>query len=110
MLGVRAELRDRLRDQDVEPVEAFRLVRVHVVVCLAEDRVCCQGRWVSEYRAALFLEGAVLCGGRGCGAEGEERAFVGEGSRASFCGSEGGGYVRGGRVPEDEEFYEGAEE
>ena len=35
---------------------------------------------------------------------------MGEGSRASFCCSEGGGYVRGGRVPEDEEFDESAEE
>jgi hypothetical protein len=41
MLGIRAELRDGLRDQDIEPIEAFRLVRVDVVVCLAEDRVRC---------------------------------------------------------------------
>jgi hypothetical protein len=33
-----------------------------------------------------------------------------EGSRAPFCGAEGGGYVCGGRIPEDEEFYEGADE
>jgi hypothetical protein len=33
-----------------------------------------------------------------------------EGSGAPFCSSQGGGYVGGGRVPEDEEFYEGADE
>lgn len=42
--------------------------------------------------------------------EGKKRAFVCEGSGASFCGSEGGGYVWGRRVAEDEEFDEGANE
>lgn len=35
---------------------------------------------------------------------------MGEGSGASFCGSQGGCYVGGGGVAEDEEFYEGADE
>lgn len=33
-----------------------------------------------------------------------------EGSRASFCGAQGGGYVWRRRIAEDEEFDEGPEE
>jgi hypothetical protein len=47
---------------------------------------------------------------RSRGSKREERPFVCEGSGASFCGSQGGGYVWGGRVAEDEEFDEGADE
>ena len=38
IVGVVAELGDRLGDQHVEPVEGFGLVRVDVVVGLGEDR------------------------------------------------------------------------
>lgn len=37
MLGVAAELGDCLGDQNVEPVETFRLVAVDVVIRLAQD-------------------------------------------------------------------------
>lgn len=50
-------------------------------------------------------------GGRGVfGAQREQRAFVGKGSGASFCGSQGGCYVCGWGIAKDEEFYERAHE
>lgn len=47
---------------------------------------------------------------RSRGSKGEEGAFVCEGSGASFCCSEGGRCVRGGRIAEDEEFDKGTNE
>ena len=40
LVRVVSELRDRLRDQDVEPVERFGLVRIDVVVGFREDGAC----------------------------------------------------------------------
>lgn len=109
MLGIGAKLRDRLRDQDVEPVETFGLVPINVVVRLAQDGRRGQGRGVPQDAGALPIEGlrGVAWGGA---AEREEGSFVGEGSGAAFGRAESGGHVGGGRVAEDEELYEGADE
>lgn len=48
VLGVAAELGDGLGDQHVEPVEAFRLVAVDVVVRLAQDGSNSQRRGAPE--------------------------------------------------------------
>ena len=46
VVGVGAELGDRLGNEHVEPVQTLRLMRVDVVVRLAQDRCCGEsGRW-----------------------------------------------------------------
>ena len=103
-MRVGPELRDRLRDQHVEPVQAFGLVGVHVVVCLCEDG----GRRQARRRAedvgggALAVELVRGGGGRGEG-DGAAAVAVGEGARR------GGGFGGGG-VAEDEEFDEAADQ
>ena len=89
-MGVRAELRDRLRDEDVEPVQGLGLVRMRVVVRLRQDRGRGgRGGFVAEGRHSLVVTGS--------GAGGRDR----EGGR---------GRVAGRRVAEDEEFDEGTDE
>lgn len=75
MLGICPELCDGLRDEDVKPVQAFGLVRIDIVVCLAEDGVCGQGRRVAEDGGTFLVQGLRRMA-RGGGAEGQERAFV----------------------------------
>jgi len=44
VMGIVSELRNRLRDQDIEPVQTLGLVGVDVVVCLAQYRSRRQAR------------------------------------------------------------------
>ncbi len=48
MVCVVSELRDRLGDEYIEPVHAFGLVTVHIVVGFREDGGCSQGRRGAE--------------------------------------------------------------
>ena len=85
------EVRDRLRDQHVEPVQALGLVALHVVVCLLEDgggrqrseAACCAAAGAAAGRALLVLRLLLLLLGVGAmaGAPG-----FGEGP---WCGVEG---------------------
>lgn len=75
MLGIAAELGDSLGYQNVEPVEAFRLVAVDVVVRLAQDGSDGQRRGAPEDGRLLSVQGlAVALAGR---AQSEERLLVG---------------------------------
>lgn len=56
VLGIAAELGDCLGDQHVEPVEAFRLVAVDVVVRLAQDGSDGQRRGAPEDCGLLPVE------------------------------------------------------
>ena len=40
--SIRSQLRNGLRDQDIEPIQAFRLVSLHIVVRLLQDFLDCQ--------------------------------------------------------------------
>ena len=48
MLGICSELRYRLCDQDIEPIETFRLMGIHVIVGLGENFIGGERRGVSE--------------------------------------------------------------
>lgn len=49
VMGIVSELRDRLCDQNIEPVQRLWLVRIDVIVCLVEDRSCRQARRGSKH-------------------------------------------------------------
>lgn len=57
MLSVAAKLSNRLRYQHVEPVQAFRLVAVDVVVRLAQDGSDGQRRRVPQDGGLLAVQG-----------------------------------------------------
>ena len=56
VLCVSAELGDGLSDQDIEPVERLRLVRINIVVCFREDSAYRQRRRVSQSGGALAAQ------------------------------------------------------
>lgn len=79
MLSIAPELCDCLCNKNIEPIQAFRLMAVDVVVCFTKDCGSCQWRWVSKDTRAFLIE--LL--GRVTGSRasyGEEGAFVCEGS------------------------------
>lgn len=88
-------------------------MRIHIVVCLAEYSVCGQRRRIAQNAGSFFVECLVVGGGGGgtrrC-AEGEEGAFVREGTGPSLCCAKSGRDVGGRRVAEYEEFDECSEE
>ena len=43
-----SELRNRLRDQNVEPIQTLRLVGVDIIICLGENRSSRQSWWGPE--------------------------------------------------------------
>lgn len=57
MLSIASELGDSLSNQDVEPIQAFGLVAVDVVVCFIEDSRSSQGRGISKHARAFSIEG-----------------------------------------------------
>lgn len=56
MLCIASKLCYRLRDENVEPVQALGLMTVDVVVCLRQDRGSSQGGRVSQNGRAFLVQ------------------------------------------------------
>lgn len=49
VMRIVSELRDRLCNQYIEPVQRLGLVRINIVICFVKDSGCCQTRRGSEH-------------------------------------------------------------
>jgi hypothetical protein len=76
MLGVTPKLSNSLRDKDIEPVQGFGLMRIHVVICFAEDGCSGQKRRVAQDTGPF--PGERLWGARSGRPERQKGAFMGE--------------------------------
>lgn len=101
-MSIIPELRDRLGNQHVEPVQRFGLVGVDIVVCFRQDRVCHEAR-----RGAENVRGRAFAV---CFMQGREGGVNGYGAVSMGFGALRRNGLWGRRVAEDEEFYEGADE
>lgn len=106
---IRSQLRNRLRNKYIEPVQTLRLVSLDIVVRFRQNGSNARSartRRIPDDSARGLVAERIRGGGVGARAQMVERVLVREGSCASQGGEVQGAVVVRGRFPKDEELYE----